>query len=117
MKKKRDWEMGGWGERARKDWGAKRPAGFAGDGSSRACGKSTDFAEPKSVARGSAGFASQSLRSSRACSEGACKGAWWKESRGVYGSALDFRGFLHAPVNEMGVVCLFGAVAAELGFQ
>jgi hypothetical protein len=33
-----------------------------------------------------------------------------------YGHLLNFRGLLHAPVNEQGVVLLFGAVAGELGF-
>jgi hypothetical protein len=33
-----------------------------------------------------------------------------------YGHLLNFRGLLHAPVNEQGVILLFGAVAAELGF-
>lgn len=33
-----------------------------------------------------------------------------------YGRLLNFRGLLHAPVNEQGVILLFGAVAAELGF-
>ena len=33
----------------------------------------------------------------------------------TYGEVLGFRGFSHAPTREAGVVCLFGAVAAELG--
>jgi hypothetical protein len=35
----------------------------------------------------------------------------------AYGEVLAFRGFLHAPVNEAGVVCLFGSLASELGFM
>src|SRR5437016_3736619 len=34
-----------------------------------------------------------------------------------FGAALNFRGFLHAPSNEMGVVSLFGAMAMDLGFM
>ncbi len=33
-----------------------------------------------------------------------------------YGEALNFRGLLHAPVNEHGVIFLFAILAAELGF-
>ncbi|MBM3537183.1 MAG: hypothetical protein FJX55_05045 [Alphaproteobacteria bacterium] len=33
-----------------------------------------------------------------------------------YGAPLNYPGFLHEPVNEQGVVLLFGAVARELGF-
>lgn len=33
------------------------------------------------------------------------------------GAALYFRGMLHGPVNEHGVILLFGMVAAELGFM
>jgi hypothetical protein len=33
-----------------------------------------------------------------------------------YGEPLDFRGLRHAPVNEQGVVYLFGMVSRELGF-
>jgi hypothetical protein len=36
--------------------------------------------------------------------------------RPVLGERIDFRGLLHAPVNELGVVHLFGMVGAELGF-
>lgn len=36
--------------------------------------------------------------------------------RATYGSPIDFRGLPHAPVNESGVVFLFGTVAQELGF-
>jgi len=34
----------------------------------------------------------------------------------TYGSILNFRGLLHAPVNEQGVVFLFGMVCSDLGF-
>jgi hypothetical protein len=37
-------------------------------------------------------------------------------AREHFGGPLGFRGFGYAPVNELGVVCLFGALAAELGF-
>lgn len=33
-----------------------------------------------------------------------------------YGDALNFRGLLHNPVNEMGVVFMFATLAADLGF-
>jgi len=36
--------------------------------------------------------------------------------RAVYGNPLDFRGLRHEPVNEQGVVLLFGMVARELGY-
>lgn len=34
----------------------------------------------------------------------------------MYGNPIDFRGLRHEPVNEIGVVFLFGMVAGELGF-
>jgi len=34
----------------------------------------------------------------------------------VFGERFDFRGMVHAPVNEQGVVYLFGMVSRELGF-
>jgi transposase len=39
-------------------------------------------------------------------------------SRGgvLYGEPIDFRGLRHAPVNEQGVVYVFGMVSRELGF-
>ncbi|MCX6897129.1 MAG: hypothetical protein NT105_00380 [Verrucomicrobia bacterium] len=37
-------------------------------------------------------------------------------SRILYGEPLDFRGLRYAPVNEQGVVYLFGMVSKELGF-
>jgi len=36
--------------------------------------------------------------------------------RPVLGEAIEYRGLHHAPVNEMGVVFLFGMMAEELGF-
>lgn len=36
--------------------------------------------------------------------------------RPVLGHRIDFRGLLHAPVNELGVVYLFGILSQELGF-
>lgn len=37
--------------------------------------------------------------------------------RPTYGNLIDFRGLLHEPVNEQGVVFLFGMVAKELGYM
>lgn len=36
--------------------------------------------------------------------------------RPVLGHRIDFRGLVHAPVNELGVVYLFGVLSEELGF-
>lgn len=41
---------------------------------------------------------------------------WSKKNRLVYGKPLNFRGLQHAPVNEQGVVYLFGMVSYEIGF-
>jgi len=38
------------------------------------------------------------------------------KDRPVLGERLDFRGLLHSPVNELGVVYLFGMLSEELGF-
>jgi hypothetical protein len=38
------------------------------------------------------------------------------KARRRYGPVVDFRGLRHAPINEQGVVFLFGMLAAELGF-
>jgi hypothetical protein len=38
------------------------------------------------------------------------------ENRRTYGNPIDFRGLRHEPVNEDGVVFLFGMVAKELGY-
>src|ERR1700730_9529263 len=37
-------------------------------------------------------------------------------SRPTYGNPIDFRGLRHEPINENGVVFLFGMVARELGY-
>jgi hypothetical protein len=37
-------------------------------------------------------------------------------ARRRYGAAIDFRGLRHAPINENGVIFLFGMLAEELGF-
>ena len=34
----------------------------------------------------------------------------------LYGEPIDFRGLRHAPINEQGVVFLFGMISRELGF-
>ena len=39
------------------------------------------------------------------------------EDRPTYGNPIDFRGLRHEPVNEQGVVFLFGIVARELGYM
>jgi len=38
------------------------------------------------------------------------------KNRCVYGNPLDFPNFRHEPINEQGVVLLFGMLAADLGF-
>jgi hypothetical protein len=38
------------------------------------------------------------------------------DNRPTYGQPMDFRGLRHEPVNEQGVVLLFGLVAKELGY-
>lgn len=40
----------------------------------------------------------------------------WPPPERRYGAPLHFPGFLHEPVNEQGVVLLFGALAKDLGF-
>lgn len=39
------------------------------------------------------------------------------DNRPTYGNPIDFRGLRHEPVNEQGVVFLFGVVAKELGYM
>ncbi len=39
------------------------------------------------------------------------------DDRPTYGNPIDFRGLRHEPVNEQGVVFLFGMVAKELGYM
>lgn len=41
---------------------------------------------------------------------------WNKISGAEFGAPIDFRGLRHAPINEQGVVYLFGIVSYELGF-
>ncbi len=41
---------------------------------------------------------------------------WTKIEGPEYGPPIDFRGLRHAPINEQGVVFLFGIVSYELGF-
>jgi hypothetical protein len=41
---------------------------------------------------------------------------WQSLGGSTYGSFLNFRGLQHAPLNEQGVVFLFGMVCNELGF-
>ena len=38
------------------------------------------------------------------------------KDRPTYGNPIDFRGLRHEPVNEQGVVLLFGILAKELGY-
>lgn len=46
-----------------------------------------------------------------------CDEVVWSSTGGrLYGPVLNFRGLQHAPINEQGVVLLFGMVALELGF-
>jgi hypothetical protein len=42
--------------------------------------------------------------------------ASWPPADRRFGAPLNFRGLLHAPVNELGVLVLFGALAHDLGF-
>ena len=42
--------------------------------------------------------------------------AWAKNDGPMFGPPIDFRGLRHAPINEQGVVFLFGMVSYELGF-
>lgn len=42
----------------------------------------------------------------------------WLPKKGVvYGAPIDFRGLRQAPINEQGVVFLFGKISEELGFS
>jgi len=40
---------------------------------------------------------------------------WAKGSGVIFGAPINFRGLRHAPINEQGVVYLFGMVSSELG--
>ncbi len=44
------------------------------------------------------------------------KQAWAKGDGPMFGPPIDFRGLRHAPINEQGVVFLFGMISYELGF-
>lgn len=44
------------------------------------------------------------------------KAEWKSVKNSQYGPILNFRGLQHAPINEQGVVYLFGMVSFELGF-
>ena len=39
------------------------------------------------------------------------------KGRATYGNPIDFRGLRHEPLNEQGVVLLFGMLASELGYR
>jgi hypothetical protein len=41
---------------------------------------------------------------------------WPKSETTEFGQPINFRGLRHAPINEQGVVFLFGMVSYELGF-
>lgn len=43
-------------------------------------------------------------------------GTWTRIDGPEFGRPIDFRGLRHAPINEQGVVFLFGMLAYELGF-
>jgi len=60
----------------------------------------------------------QSVSSSQRPQDIAIGNKSWPKSDGrLYGSVINFRGLQHAPINEQGVVLLFGMVALELGFS
>ena len=40
-----------------------------------------------------------------------------RKPRRKFGSPIDFRGLRHSPINELGVVFLFGVIAKDLGFE
>lgn len=42
---------------------------------------------------------------------------WQSKKEVVYGPPIDFRDLRHAPINEQGVVFLFGKISEELGFS
>ncbi len=42
---------------------------------------------------------------------------WQNKKSVVYGEPIDFRGLKYAPINEQGVVFLFGKISEELGFS
>jgi hypothetical protein len=48
--------------------------------------------------------------------EGQVPPQWAKSAGTEFGAPINFRGLRHAPINEQGVVFLFGMVSYELGF-
>ncbi len=44
------------------------------------------------------------------------RNVWSKNDGPLFGPPIDFRGLRHAPINEQGVVFLFGMLSYELGF-
>lgn len=44
------------------------------------------------------------------------RASWQASARTKFGAFLNFRGLQHAPINEQGVVFLFGMVALDLGY-
>jgi hypothetical protein len=57
-------------------------------------------------------------RKNRRCSNAPDKrGHARLQTRVTYGNPIDFRGLRHEPVNEQGVVFLFGMLAKELGYR
>jgi Homing endonuclease associated repeat len=51
-----------------------------------------------------------------ACDNGHVVSAWQSRGGRLFGELVNFRGLLHAPVNEQGVVFLFGMLAHEIGY-
>lgn len=68
-------------------------------------------------------YKSERLSSGEQCLGGTCFATLRKprytkfQDRSTYGNPIDFRGLRHEPVNEQGVVFLFGMVARELGYM
>jgi hypothetical protein len=60
--------------------------------------------------------ANESMLAPESGTENASKRYLSRPDRATYGNPLDFRGLRHEPVNENGVVFLFGMVAKELGY-
>lgn len=60
--------------------------------------------------------ASRGIERPRATTREAAKPSAWTKLDGIeYGAPINFRGLRHAPINEQGVVYLFGIVSHELG--
>jgi len=74
---------------------------------------------PGTLARIKADEAEERIRAMLAGTHRASTTATGKRQRiadAEYGAPIDFRGLRHAPLNEQGVIYLFGLVAHELGF-